>query len=77
MAKGNRVNDGETLKSYTTKLEPSLKRRLDAMVKVQRLGGQRELITCMLKIYEDLHPEDTQRAKELTELLENEPQKIY
>ena len=77
MAKGNRVNDGETLEAYSTKLEPSLKRKLEAFVKVQRLGGQRELITRMLKGYEDLYPEDTQRAKELMELLENEPQKIY
>ncbi len=77
MAKGSRVNDGETLEAYSTKLEPSLKRRLEAMVKIQRLGGQRELITRMLKVYEDLNPEDAQRAKELIELLENEPQKIY
>jgi len=77
MAKGSRVNDGETLEAFSTKLEPSIKRRMESLVKVQRLGGQRELITRMLKIYEDLHPEDTQRAKELMELLENEPQKIY
>jgi len=75
--KGSRVNEGETLAPYSTKLEPSLKRRLEAMAKVQKLGGQRELITKMLKIYEDLHPEDTKRAAELIELLENAPQKIY
>lgn len=77
MAKGNRVNDGEVLEAYSTKLEPGTKKKLEALVKVQRLGGQRELINKMLEVYAAANPEEMAKANQFIELLDGAPQKIY
>lgn len=77
MAKGNRVNDGEILEAFSTKLEPGTKQKLEALVKVQHLGGQRELINRMLEGYADKYPEDMEKVAQLLELLGTPPAKIY
>jgi len=77
MAKGNRVNDGEVLEAYSTKLEPGTKKKLEALAKVQHLGGQRELINKMLEVYAKANPEEMAKAGQLLELLGEAPERIY
>lgn len=77
MAKGNRVTDGEILEAYSTKLEPLTKQKLEALVKVQHLGGQRALLNKMLETYGSAYPQEMAKAIQLLELLGEPPARIY
>jgi hypothetical protein len=71
MARGTRVEDGKKLLHYNTKLEKETKDLLAAVVRVQKLDGQRELITKMLEAYEKANPEDFKKARNLIAFLED------
>ena len=77
MAKGNRVNEDEVLSPFSTKLEPGTKQKMELLIQVQHLGGQRELINKMLEVYAEKYPEDMARVNQLVELLGEPPAKIY
>lgn len=66
MGRGTPIGD---LVPYNTKLKPETKDKLDALAKVLRLDGQRELLEKLLAVYEEHYPQDVARADELLAVL--------
>lgn len=66
MAKGVEIGN---LVPFCTKLEDTTKELMDALCKVKKLAGQRELINDMLALYEKEYPQDFKRARKLIDVL--------
>lgn len=67
MAKG--IETGDNLIPFCTKLEDNTKEIMEALVKVKKFAGHRELINDMLILYEKEYPQDFVRARKLLAVL--------
>jgi hypothetical protein len=68
MARCKQIFD-QGLAQLNTKLRPETKATMDALIKVQGMDGQRELIEDMLAIYKQAKPAAAAKAQELVKLL--------
>ncbi|MDR3561269.1 MAG: hypothetical protein P4N59_07515 [Negativicutes bacterium] len=74
MVQGQPVNPEAKLVPYNTRIDAETKEILRALVRIQELsGGQRELISKMLKAYEQKNPEDVAKARKIANLFSSQP----
>lgn len=63
------LHPGGKLVPFNTRMPKGLKQLIDALVTVQDLDGQRDLIERALEAYRDTCPADFEKATRLIELL--------
>lgn len=63
------LHPGGVLVPFNTRMPKGLKQLIDALVSVQGLEGQRDLIERALDAYRETCPDDFERAARLIELL--------
>lgn len=66
MAKGVEIGN---LIPFCTRLEDSTKELMEALCKVKKFAGHRELINDMLVFYEKAYPQDFVKARKLIDVL--------
>jgi hypothetical protein len=70
MAKGIRLNDGQTLVVYSTKVSPETRALMDALARANGIGfGQRLLLEEMIGLYQAAHPDKAKKAQALLEIM--------
>jgi len=67
MARG--IKSDERLVYINTKVEKSTKELIDALVKVKKMGSQRELLNEMLEVYCKKNKDDYEKAMGLIKFL--------